>query len=139
MAGTAAIAQLIDRVADGIRLLILLVRIGSVLVGMATRTIGLVGRERIGLRRAVGRVAIRAVRGVVPGRDKPRGVRIADAGPGCGAVTIVTLQRCHEVSGRFAGRRYAVVTGRTTARNLCVIEADRCPVRCRYVAGIAGI
>ena len=109
MAGTGTIPQFADRIISG-RALGFQVTAGTVIVGVAASAVRLVGSVRPGHGLAVA--------GVAAGAGEPRAViagiigrrmLIGRKGPAGDRVTCIALHRCHEMVGRFAGGRGAVM------------------------------
>ena len=145
MTGASTVPQFADRIiCTGF--LVFPVLIFPVIAGMATGTIGLVCSISPGCGLGVTGMAIQArhtrvvVAGIVACRVRERNVQ-----PGSCVVAVVALQGRHEMRGRLAGRRCAVVAGRARAGYRSVIEAGWYPCdrrmanvafgRCLHVSG----
>ena len=132
MAGASAITQLADRVPD-IRVLVFLMRVGSEVVSVAAGAIGLVSGVRPvhGLRIVLVTVRAREIAAMIEGLVRKTHVPVVVGDPGSRVMALVTLPLRDEVPRILAGRNIPVVTGRTGAEYLGVIDAhDGAPRRC---------
>ena len=127
MACTAAVTQLRNRVVD-FRRIHLLVRTRLIVIGMASRTIRLVGRELPAHRFAVAAMTGHTVDpATMIARIIGRLVLVAGYIPVVGVVAAITFSRGAEVTGGLALGGGAVVAARTIATDIGMIETRRLP------------
>ena len=124
-----------------LRQTIVLVYAGLVIIGVTTRTIGLVARRRPVDHVRIVLVALGAIEvaAVILRLIRKPGVPVVSRQPRDRAVTLATVLRGIEVAGVLSGGRSAIVARRTGAENLVVVHrCNRRPNR-RAVAIFADV
>lgn len=114
MATARAVAQLIHSIINSIRSLVFLVRSGPEIVCVATRAVGPIRREGIGLRLAVRGMTVAALACRMAGREIAE-MAVGHAGPGCGPVTGIALLGRDEMARGLARGADPVVARGTAA------------------------